>query len=94
VAGVACRLEPIQPYDRDTNEYLTHHLHLAPTIDIRDNYPNFLDGRDGDKVYIPQYSGGTLFRVVLVRRLNRGTTTDHKQVVLRRQAVTWPSDEV
>lgn len=93
VAGVACRLEALTVYDTSTNEYVTHLLYVPATTDVRDNYPNFLDGRDGDKVYVPD-KNGTLFRVVLVRRHMRGTEQDHKQVVLRRQAVTWPSDNV
>lgn len=93
VAAVPCRLEPLPPYDASTNEYVTHLLYVPTGTDIRDNYPNFLDGRDGDRVYVPDQDG-TLFRVVLVRRHMRGTEQDHKQVVLRRQAVSWPSDDV
>ncbi|MCS6851768.1 MAG: hypothetical protein NZ700_11440 [Gemmataceae bacterium] len=92
-AGVACRLEPHPEYSTQTAPLFTHVLLVAPTVDIRDDYPNFPDGRTGDKVYVPDRHG-TLFRVVLVRRQLRGTDQDHKRVLLRRQAVNWPSDNV
>lgn len=93
VAGVRCRLEPIQAYDSTTNSFWTHTLYVDTAVDIRDDYPTFADGRTGDKVYVPDQNG-TLFRVVLVRRQMRGTDQDHKRVILRRQAVTWPSNDV
>lgn len=93
VAGVPCRLEP-RHHERPLTDIMeTHRLLVDFTVDIRDNFPAAQDGSTGDKVYIPDQNG-TLYRVALVKRQNRGTSQDHKIALLRRQAVTWPSNDL
>jgi len=79
-----------------TNYRWTHVMLLGPTVDIRDDY-KFADESTApvthDNVYIPD-AAGVKYQVVFVERIGRGTASDHKRVYLKRQAVTWPSDNV
>jgi len=95
VAGVKAFLLPRGRSDRTTPHY-THVLLVGPTVDIRDHYaPGSLSyGVNADKVFLPDASAVATFRVVLVRRVGRGTAVDHKECLLIREFVTWPTDEV
>lgn len=95
VAGVACYFIP-RGRSNLTTPHFTHLLLVPPTTDIRDNYnPGSLTwGGTSDKVYLPNKDSDALYRVVLVRRVGRGTSLDHKEVLLVRQSVTWPSNDL
>ena len=94
VAGVPCFLMPYGQSSLTTPSY-THVLYLDATVDVRDNFiaSSFSYGASADNVYLPDQTG-TQFTVVLVRRYGKGTTSDHKRVLLARQAPTWPTDNV
>jgi hypothetical protein len=79
-----------------TTPHYTHVLLVGPTVDIRDHYaPGSLDyGVNADKVFLPDAAAVVTFRVVLVRRVGRGTAADHKECLLVREFVTWPTNEV
>ncbi len=105
VAGVSCRLDPdfvashVANVASTTINRWTHILLVDVTVDIRDGYR----GNDGsgqeqtpsgwDSVYVPDHTG-TRFTVVLVVRVGRGTTQDHKRVYLNRAAPSWPSSDI
>ncbi len=93
VASVPCRLDPYIHARPMTDVMQTHILQVDYSVDVRDNFPTTQDGTGGDKVYVPDQNG-VLYRVALVKRQNRGTSTDSKYVLLRRQSVTWPSNDV
>jgi hypothetical protein len=99
VAGVKCFLMAHGQSTLTSTKY-THVLYVDATVDIRDNYdpPTMTSpipggATSGETVYVPDKTG-TAFTVVLVRRFGRGTAFDHKRVLLLRQAVTWPSNNV
>ena len=94
VAGVSCYLMPFGQSSLMTPDY-THVLYVAATVDIRDNFiaSTFSAGGNADTVYLPDQTG-TPFLVVLVRRYGKGTASDHKRVLLARQAPTWPTDNL
>jgi hypothetical protein len=94
VAGVKCFLMPLGQSTLTTSSY-THVLYVDATVDVRDNFiaSSFSAGANADNVYIPNQNG-TKFAVVLVRRYGKGTTSDHKRVLLARQAPTWPTNDV
>jgi hypothetical protein len=95
VAGVKCYLAPYGQSTLTTNNY-THVLLVPSNTDVRDTAgPGslVLDTANCDYVYVPN-KNGTKFGVVLVRRVGLGTPTDHKRVILQRQATTFPTDNV
>jgi hypothetical protein len=94
-AGIPCVLIPRGRSTLTTPGY-THVLLVPPAVDIRDAYsPGALAfGAAADKVYVPDRASGVVFRVVLVRRVGRGTAFDHKEALLVRQSVTWPTNDV
>jgi hypothetical protein len=100
VPGVVCALEPKGQSTLTTPDY-THVLLVSPTTDIRDDFsPGTLTaGPNADTVWIPN-KNGTSFTVILVRRKARGTTMDHKQVLLMREkgsgspSVPWPTNDL
>jgi hypothetical protein len=96
VPGVKCYLGPKGASTLTTQNY-THVLLLPPTTDVRDDYAQgFVAGANADHVWIPN-KNGTRFDVVLVRRIGRGTSLDHKYVLLVRvpgSNVPWPTDNV
>lgn len=79
-----------------TTPYYTHKLLIGPDVDIRDDYtPGSMSaGANCDRVYVPDQTSPTYYRVLLVRRVGRGTALDHKECLLQRVATTWPSDDV
>ena len=87
-------LMPLGQSTLTTSSY-THVLYVDATVDVRDNFiaSSFSAGANADNVYIPNQNG-TKFTVVLVRRYGKGTTSDHKRVLLARQAPTWPTNDV
>jgi hypothetical protein len=95
VAGVPCFLLPKGRSTLTTPHY-THVLLVGPEVDIRDHYaPGSLGyGATADKVFLPDASSPVTFRVVLVRRVGRGTAADHKECLLVREFITWPTNEV
>ena len=94
VPGVKCFLMPYGQSSLTTPNF-THILYVDATVDIRDNFiaSTFSAGGSADNLYIPNQNG-TKFTVVLVRRYGKGTTSDHKRVLLARQAPTWPTNDV
>jgi hypothetical protein len=94
VASVKCFLMPLGQSTLTTSSY-THVLYVDAAVDVRDNFisSSFSPGGSADNVYIPSQSG-TKFAVVLVRRYGKGTPSDHKRVLLLRQAPTWPTNDV
>src|SRR5258708_5701069 len=101
VAGVKCYLAPKGQSTLTTPQSVssvgyTHEMSVGPTTDIRDgtSVPSLMPASGGDTVYIPN-KNGTLFAVCIVRRYGRGTSVDHKRVLLQRGAIsTWPTDNV
>src|SRR5262245_51115773 len=95
VAGVKCFFAP-KGRSNLTTPYFTHVLLVPATTDIRDAYTagSLTYGVNADAVYIPDQNSAVRWRVVLVRRINRGGALDHKEVLLVRQAATWPTDDV
>jgi hypothetical protein len=97
VAGVPCYLTP-KGSSNQTTPYFTHLLLVEPTVDVRDDLSGgtLAYGPGADRVFVPDQNG-TEWRVLLVRRVGRGTSADHKQVLLMRvagAAVPWPTDEL
>lgn len=94
VPGVSCFLMPLGDNTLTTPSY-THILYVDATVDVRDDFvaASFSAGANADNLYIPNQNG-TKFTVVLVRRYGQGTKSDHKRVLLARQAPTWPTNNV
>ncbi len=97
VAGVRCLLLP-KGRSTLTTDRFTHVMYVPPTTDIRDKTATLpidlnINTTECDWVWIPDRNG-VKYGVVLVRRTARGTALDAKEVLLRRQAVTWPSDNL
>ena len=94
VAGVKVNLSPKGQSTLTTSSY-THVMLVPQGTDIRDNFiaSSFSAGANCDNVYVPD-KNGTKFAVVLVRRIGRGSPLDHLQVLLARQAPTWPSQDL
>jgi hypothetical protein len=53
-----------------------------------------MDIRDGDDVYVPQYSGGTKFNIVHIQRVSRTTPADRLIAYLNRTSTPWPTNEL
>jgi hypothetical protein len=67
----------------------THRAYVQDSEDVRDTWP----AAPANKVYIPDKTG-VAYTVVFVRVINRNTPSQYKRVFLKRQTVTWPSDNV
>jgi hypothetical protein len=91
-----CRLAPRGADSPVMAADYTHILTVPAACDVRDDFTpgSATFGANADKVLIPDQSSPVTFRVVLVRRVGRGTALDHKECLLIRSAVTWPTDEV
>ncbi|MBI3406938.1 MAG: hypothetical protein HY040_01095 [Planctomycetes bacterium] len=94
-AGVACKIQSVFEHALKVDEHVnpakkySHILMVDYTVDIRDGYSyGIITAANQDKVYVPDASG-TLFLVVFVQREN-----NVKRVYLKRQGVSWPSNEV
>jgi hypothetical protein len=92
VAGVKCYLAPKGQSTLTTNNY-THVLYVTQGTDVRDGSGGLGVGTNPDHVYVPD-KNGTAFTVVLVRRVGRGTAVDCLQVLLNRNAPTWPTQNL
>jgi hypothetical protein len=94
VAGVKCFLRAKGASTLTTPNY-SHELWVDPSVDIRDGggVAGLTISANADKVYIPD-KNGTFFYVVLVRRHGRGTAMDHLRLLLQRQSVTYPSNNL
>ena len=96
LAAIPGRLEAVFDQGLRALEFrYTHLLCVELDIDVRDAFDvgAMLSTPPPDRVYIPNREG-TMFRVVFVERLYRGTTQDMKRVYLTRGKVTWPSREL
>jgi hypothetical protein len=97
VAGVSCYLAP-RGQSTLTTPYFTHLLLVPPGTDVRDDYQqgSLNYGTNTDKVIVPQTGsvGAQPFKVVLVRRVGRGTSVDHLQVLLERLTGSWPTQNL
>lgn len=95
VAAVPCQLTP-KGASELTARYYTHVLRVPPTTDLRDQFvaSTLSAGAQADTVYVPDRNGGLSYRVVLVRRVGRGTPLDHKEALVLRNSVTWPTDNI
>jgi hypothetical protein len=92
VAGVRCLLSPKGASTLTTLNY-THVMMVDATVDIRDGQNALSQGTNPDKVYVPDKTG-TLFLVILVRRVGRGTPLDAKQCLLQRQTPSYPTNNL
>ncbi len=95
VKGVKCYLKP-KGQSSLTTPYYTHLMLVAVETDIRDDYDhgNFTAGAGSSNwVWVPDMNGNK-FNVILVRRVGKGTPLDHKQVLLKRVATTYPSEDL
>lgn len=94
VAAVPCHLARGGASEL-TTRYYTHVLRVPATTDLRDQFvPATLSaGAQADTVYVPDQSG-VGYRVVLVRRVGRGTPLDHKEALLLRNSIAWPTDNI
>ena len=96
LAAIPARLEAVFDQGLRALEFrYTHLLYVDLAVDIRDVFDTgtMLSTPPPDRVYIPNRDG-TMFRVVFVERLHRGTTQDMKRVYLTRGRVAWPSCEL
>jgi hypothetical protein len=100
VAAVAAFLQPKGQSTLTTENY-THILYVDWRVDIRDAFTSGLTwGPAADIVYLPAGiipANATKFQVVLIRRMARGTASDHKQVLLQRSftvAPPWPTNNL
>lgn len=91
-----CRLAPRSASSPVMAADYTHVLTVPATADVRDDFtPGAVTfGANADKVLLPDQTSAVTYRIVLVRRVGRGTALDHKECLLIRAAVTWPTDEV
>jgi hypothetical protein len=98
-SAVACRLAPTLARGRGSTaglNYLiwSHQLDVDDTTDIRDGCTrmtgqNAFQYSDGDEVRIPD-SSSSIYVVVWVEMLNRGTALQFKRAYLLRHAPAWP----
>ncbi len=93
-AGVAVHLEAefemaTQHSQLDPTFRWTHRMYLQDTTDVRDSFP----AAPANSAYIPSKTG-TQFLIVFVEVLNRNTPNQYKRVFLKRQAPTWPTDNI
>ena len=67
----------------------THYALMGIDTDIRTDF-------QPDTIYVPSYNGGkgTLFTIVHIQRLGRGTPADRLIVYLNRSTVNWPSTDL
>jgi hypothetical protein len=100
VAGIRGLLQPDyaggrRAHTNDPSKAWTHVLMVDLSTDIRDGWLTGVPLQAGlfDKVYIPDQNG-TLFSVVFVERVGWDTPQDCKRVYLRREQVSYPTNEV
>jgi hypothetical protein len=96
VAGVKGYMRPYGQSTLTTNNY-THKMWCPVSVDIRDgttSVGNLTGSTDPDSIWVPN-KNGQMYKVILVRRIGRGTALDCYLVLLQRQQVSsWPQSNL